>query len=76
MTTIETLNQVFCTVFDDELIEISPEMTANDIDGWDSLTHINLVIAVENRFDIVFSQEEILGFKNVGDLLRGIESNL
>ncbi|WP_306533872.1 acyl carrier protein [Geobacter sp.] len=76
MTTIEVLNAVFCEVFDDEGILIKPEMTANDIDGWDSLSHVNLIVAVETRFRIRFNQKELLTFKNVGDLLRSIESKI
>lgn len=76
MTTLEKLNEIFCEVFDDEEINIKPETTANDVDGWDSLSHINLVLAVESRFNIRFSQKELLSFKNVGDMLRCIELKL
>ena len=74
MTTIEKLNGIFRTVFDNDEINIQPEMTANDVDGWDSLSHVNLILAVEQGFGIRFAQKELLTFKNVGDLLRGIES--
>ncbi len=76
MTLMEKLNEIFCEVFDDEELIIKPEMTSNDIDGWDSLSHINLVIAVESRFNVRFSQKELLSFKNVGDMLRCIEHKL
>ncbi|MFA6562085.1 MAG: acyl carrier protein [Verrucomicrobiia bacterium] len=76
MTTIEKLNGIFRTVFDNDEINIQPEMTANDVDGWDSLSHVNLILAVEQGFGIRFNQRELLTFKNVGDLLRGIESKL
>ncbi|MDD2707864.1 MAG: acyl carrier protein [Verrucomicrobiae bacterium] len=74
MTTIEKLNGIFQTVFDNDEIDIRPEMTANDVDGWDSLSHVNLILAVEKGFQIRFTEKELLTFKNVGDLLRGIES--
>jgi acyl carrier protein len=48
-------------------------MTADDVDGWDSLSHVNLNLAIEYGFNIRFSQKEILSFKNVGDLLKCIE---
>jgi acyl carrier protein len=67
------LNEIFCQVFDDDTIKITPEMTADDIDGWDSLSHINLIIAVETMFKIRFTKKELLTFKNVGDLLTSIE---
>ncbi len=76
MTTQEILNGVFRQVFDDETIQISAEMTADDIDGWDSLSHVNLIVAVETTFGIRFSQKELLTFKNVGDLLNCIERKI
>ena len=76
MTTLETLNQIFVMVFDDEDIKLTPDMTANDVDGWDSLSHVNLIVAVENKFGIKFNQKELLTFKNVGDLLNSIESKI
>jgi len=51
-------------------------MTANDVDGWDSLSHINLIVAVESAFKIRFNQKELLTFKNIGDLLASIESKI
>jgi len=76
MELIERLNAIFCEVFDDEDIVIAPELTANDIDGWDSLSHVNLIVTIESRFNIRFSQKELLTFKNVGDLLHAIASKL
>ena len=76
MNTEEILNGIFQQVFDDDSIHISPEMTANDVDGWDSLSHVNLIVAVETTFNIRFNQKELLTFKNVGDLLRCIESKI
>jgi acyl carrier protein len=76
MNITERLTNVFCKVFDDESIVLSPEMTANDIDGWDSLSHINLLIAIELEFGIEFIQNEIQSFSNVGELIRSIEKKL
>ncbi len=73
MTTLEKLNGIFRTVFDNDDLDIRPEMTANDVDGWDSLSHVNLILAVEKGFGIRFTQRELLTFKNVGDLLKSIE---
>lgn len=70
------LNQIFCEVFDDDEIIISPEMTANDIDGWDSLSHVNLIVTIEAELVIRFSQKELLTFKNVGGLLNCIQSKI
>jgi acyl carrier protein len=74
MTIEEKLTGIFRMVFDNEDITLRPDMTANDVDGWDSLAHVNLILAVEKGFGIRFSQKELLTFKNVGDLLRSIET--
>lgn len=72
----QQLNDIFCEVFDDDQIRISEEMTANDVDGWDSLSHVNLIVTIESRFNIKFSHKELLTFKNVGDLLASIRSKI
>ncbi|HOW58890.1 MAG TPA: acyl carrier protein [Candidatus Omnitrophota bacterium] len=72
----DQLNQVFCEVFDNDEIAIRPEMTANDIDGWDSLSHVNLIVAIEAKFKIKFSTKELLTFKNIGDLLTAVQSKI
>lgn len=76
MELLDRLNEIFCEVFDDDDIKIAPEMTANDIDGWDSLSHVNLIVAIETKFNIRFSQKELLTFKNVGDLLNCTNSKI
>lgn len=72
----ERLNRVFKTVFDNESIEINPDLTADDVDEWDSLSHINLMIAIELEFGIEFDQSEIQNFANVGELMTSIEEKL
>ena len=76
MTTIETLNEIFRMVFDDEELQVTPEMTANDVDGWDSLSHINLITTIETRFNFRFTQKELMKQRNVGDLVKDIEAKL
>ena len=76
MTTVETLNGIFKMVFDDDSIQVYPEMTANDVDGWDSLSHVNLIIAIETNFGVKFTQKELLKQKNVGDLMADIDRKL
>ena len=76
MSIVEPLNEIFCEVFDDDEIELTPEMTADDVDGWDSLSHVNLIVTIESRFKIRFNQKELLTFKNVGDLMASIESKI
>ena len=62
------LNEVFRDVFDDETIEVNDTTTANDIEDWDSLEHINLVVAVEKCFGIKFNMGEVAKLKNVGEM--------
>jgi acyl carrier protein len=76
MDVLDTLNHIFCAVFDDDDIKITLDMTANDIDGWDSLSHVNLITAVEAHFKIRFTQKELLTLKNVGDLFKIIKSKI
>ena len=76
MSIIEPLNEIFCEVFDDDDIELTSEMTADDVDGWDSLSHVNLIVTIETRYKIRFTQKELLTFKNVGDLMKSIESKI
>lgn len=76
MTTLERLNAMFQEVFDDETLQVTPETTANDVEGWDSLSHINLIVAVESAFNVRFSQKELLKFRSVGDLLKNIEAKI
>ena len=68
----ERLTEVFRDVFDDEEIEIEDETTSDDIPEWDSLEHINLVVAVEKTFGIKFEMGEISKFKNVGAMVDSI----
>lgn len=67
------VNDIFREVFDDDELAVAPETTADDVDGWDSLSHVNLIFAVESRFSIRFTQKELRSFKNVGDLVSCIE---
>ena len=62
----EKLNEVFQDVFDDEDIVVNETTTADDIEDWDSLEHINLIVAVERHFGMKFSMGEVTGMKNVG----------
>ena len=65
----ERLNQVFREVFDDEDITVTDATTANDIEDWDSLEHINLIVAVEKAFGIKFNMGEVNHLKNVGEMV-------
>ena len=65
---IEQLLSIFRNVFDDDDLVINPSTTAQDIDGWDSLAHISLIVAIEKSFNLRFSTAEISDFENVGQM--------
>ena len=64
------LNPIFRDVFDDDELVIEGNTTAKDIDGWDSLTHIRLVISIEKAFDLRFTAAEISALENVGEMVE------
>ena len=67
----ERLNEIFSDVFDDE-ITLSEQTCADDIEEWDSLEHINLMVVIESEFRIKFSMKEVNRFKNVGEMVDAI----
>jgi acyl carrier protein len=68
------LATIFQDVFDEDSITVTPELSAKDVDGWDSLTHIRLMLTVEKAFKIKFSALEIGKLENVGDLVTLIKA--
>lgn len=73
---LEKLNEVFSDYFDDEIIKLTDQTTSEDIEDWDSLEHIGLVVAIETAFGIKFSMGETIKMNNVGDMVDGIVSKL
>jgi acyl carrier protein len=63
------LEEVFHDVFEEDTIKVTPELSAKDVDGWDSLTHIRLVLTVEKAFRIKFSTSEVGKLRDVSDLV-------
>jgi acyl carrier protein len=61
-------------VFDDDDLVAKPELSARDVDGWDSLAHVRFMLAVEREFGVKFTAGEISSFKTVGDLAAAIEA--
>jgi acyl carrier protein len=70
----QKLTSIFRKVFDDDSIVVRPDLTADDVDEWDSLSHIRLVLTVEKAFNIKFSASEIGRLKNVGEFADLIKS--
>lgn len=72
----ERLNEVFRDVFDDDAIVVTDNTTADDIEEWDSLEHINLIAAVEQEFGMKFNMGQIVSMKNVGEMADIILSKI
>ena len=76
MDVLFTMTTVFKRVFDDESIKLVDTTTAQDIPGWDSLTHINLIIEIEEEFGLKFTVDDIADLKNVGEMVSMVERKL
>jgi acyl carrier protein len=73
----EILNQIQAVmrgVFNNDGITLSEETTVADVESWDSLSRVQLAVALEKHFNIKFSSKEILSWKNVGELIQSIKS--
>ena len=68
----DQLTEIFRDVFDDDSIDINDNTSADDIDDWDSLMHITLIGTIEAEFGIKFPMKDVVGMKNVGDLVDRI----
>ena len=73
---IEKLTAIFHEIFGDKNIILQDEMTADDVENWDSLTHMLMITRVEEAFGIKFKLKELNKLKSVGDLTATIESKL
>ena len=73
---LSKVQNIFRDVLDEENISLTSQTTANDIEEWDSLTHIQLVVAIEKSFKIKFTSKEILSWKNVGGMVETIHAKL
>lgn len=74
METLAQVQDIFRDILDDEDIVLNDSTTADDVDGWDSLTHIQLIVAIEKQFKIKFTSKEILSWRNIGEMLDSIAS--
>lgn len=73
---LNEVKDIFRDILDEESLNLTRETTANDVDGWDSLTHIQLIVAIEKKFKVKFSSKEILSWKNIGELLDSLHSKI
>lgn len=72
----EKLTDILRDVFDDDELVARPDLTAPQVDGWDSLAHLRLIFTIEKAFNVNFSAAQIDSLKNVGDLAKLLESKL
>lgn len=73
---LEQIQEIFRDVLDDEEIVLTEASTAEDVEGWDSLTHIQLIVTIEKHYKIKFTSREILSWKNVGELVDCLAAKL
>jgi len=75
-TIFKKLNEIFIDVLDLDEVELTDATNANDIEEWDSLSHIQLIVAIEKSFGIKFTSLEIMKWKNVGEMVNSIEEKI
>ena len=73
---LKQVNSIFIDVFEDKSIVLNEHTTTDDVEAWDSLNHIQIITAVEKHFKIRFDLNDLLNFKNVGDLCEGVRKKI
>jgi len=73
---LSKVKTAFISVLEHENFQLTDETTANDVDGWESITHMMIITEVEKAFSIKFKLMDLMNMNNVGDLLNSIESEL
>jgi acyl carrier protein len=76
MTIDDRLDSIFREVFADDSITVNDATSAEDIDAWDSLAHINLMFSLEDEFSVKFRDEEFASVKNVGEIKRLLQEHV
>lgn len=72
----EKLQNIFREIFEDETIILRDEMTAEDIEDWDSLTHIQLIEAIEHAFQVTFTLQEAVELETVGEFIGLVKEKI
>lgn len=73
---LKRVEEIFREELEHEDLKLTDETTAEDVEGWDSLSHVQLVAAMEEAFGIEFKSREILSWENVGDLIDSIQKKV
>ena len=76
MGLINELQEIFRDIFDEDDLVLTADMSADDIEDWDSLTHMQLIIAIEKKYNIKFTTDEIIEANNVGEFVHILEGKL
>lgn len=70
------LQEIFRDELDKDNLVITEESSAQNVEGWDSLSHVQLISAIEDEFDISFTSKEIMSWKNIGEMITSIQNYL
>jgi acyl carrier protein len=73
---MNTVQEIFRDVFDNDEIVVTPETQAEDIDEWDSLSHVQLIVAIEKAFHVKLTSKEILSWDNVGEMIDALSAKI
>lgn len=73
---LEEINLIFQEVLDDQNIMIDYDSNSDNVDDWDSLAHIQLIVAIEKKFKVRFTAKEMVEWKNVGEMIESILKKL
>lgn len=74
MPVLLMLRNIFREIFDDDALAVTPETSRDDIDGWDSVAQVMLVLAIEEAFGLRFREDQVSSIRSVGDFLDAIET--